>query len=210
MKGSIGATVLTRAFSTDGRRSRCRRRSIRRASPRYLYEEVAASPHVQLQFGGRVEHATFDPAEDEPARDFTNFSGSLGLLLLPNDSTTVAFSLARASRNPALEELYFHGPHAGNNAFENGDPDLESEHALGFDASLRWRGARGVRRSHLLREPDRQLHLPGADRRGRGRPAGDVLRAGRRAAAGRRVARRRPSRRRWCGSKAASTTCAAI
>jgi iron complex outermembrane receptor protein len=65
----------------------------------------------------------------------------VGLLLLPNDSTTVAFSLARAARNPALEELYFHGPHAGNNAFENGDPDLESEHALGFDASVRWRGS---------------------------------------------------------------------
>jgi iron complex outermembrane receptor protein len=53
----------------------------------------------------------------------------------------VAFSVARAARNPALEELYFHGPHAGNNAFENGDPDLQSERALGFDASVRWRGA---------------------------------------------------------------------
>jgi iron complex outermembrane recepter protein len=53
----------------------------------------------------------------------------------------VAFSVARAARNPALEELYFHGPHPGNNAFENGDPTLQSEHALGFDASLRWRGA---------------------------------------------------------------------
>jgi iron complex outermembrane recepter protein len=62
--------------------------------------------------------------------------------LLPNESTTVAFSLARAARNPALEELYFHGPHAGNNAFENGDPNLDSEHALGFDASVRWRGVR--------------------------------------------------------------------
>jgi iron complex outermembrane receptor protein len=38
--------------------------------------------------------------------------------------------------------LYFHGPHAGNNAFENGDPSLDAEHALGFDASVRWRGAR--------------------------------------------------------------------
>ena len=96
----------------------------------------------QFQFGGRVEHAKFDPAAGRGVAIFTNFSGSVGLLLLPNDSTTIAFSLARASRNPALEELYFHGPHAGNNAFENGDPNLDSEHALGFDASLRWRGAR--------------------------------------------------------------------
>lgn len=139
LKGSIGGTILTRSFSTAGEEV---------LSPAvdqngfaaYIYEEVAATPHVQFQFGGRVENGRFRPATDEPDRDFTTFSGSLGLLLLPNDSTTVAFSLARASRTPALEELYFHGPHAGNNAFENGDPNLRSEHATGFDASVRWRG----------------------------------------------------------------------
>lgn len=94
---------------------------------------------MQVQFGGRVEHASFSPKVDEPSRDFTNFSGSVGLLLLPTDRTTIAFSFARASRNPALEELYFHGPHPGNNAIENGNPNLVSEHSLGFDASLRWR-----------------------------------------------------------------------
>jgi iron complex outermembrane recepter protein len=140
MKGSIGGTVLTRSFSTEGEEV---------LSPAvdqngfaaYIYEEVAATPHVQVQFGGRVEHARFRPEADEPDRDFTTLSGSAGLLLLPTDSTTIAFSLARASRNPALEELYFHGPHAGNNAFENGDPTLQSEHATGFDASVRFRGA---------------------------------------------------------------------
>lgn len=141
MKGSIGATVLTRSFSTEGEEVLSPAVD-QKGFAAYLYEEVAASPHAQVQFGARVEQAKFTPAELEPERDFTNFSGSVGLLLLPNDSTTVAFSLARAARNPALEELYFHGPHAGNNAFENGDPDLASEHALGFDASVRWRGPR--------------------------------------------------------------------
>ena len=140
MKGSIGGTVLTRSFSAEGEEALSAPVDQNGFSA-YLYEEVAASPHVQFQFGGRVEHSSFDPAEDE-ARDFTTFSGSAGLLLLPNDSTTIAFSLARAARNPALEELYFHGPHAGNNAFENGDPNLDAEHALGFDASVRWRGSR--------------------------------------------------------------------
>jgi iron complex outermembrane recepter protein len=140
MKGSIGGTVLTRSFSTAGAESLSPPVD-QKGFAAYLYEEVAASPHAQIQFGARVERANFTPAEAEPDRDFTNFSGSAGLLLLPNDSTTVAFSLARAARNPALEELYFHGPHAGNNAFENGNPDLQSEHATGFDASVRWRGA---------------------------------------------------------------------
>jgi iron complex outermembrane receptor protein len=140
LKGSIGGTVLTRSFATDGEEVLSPAVD-QKGFAAYLYEELAATPHVQFQFGGRVENARFRPSAVEPNRDFTNFSGSLGLLLLPNDTTTVAFSLARASRNPALEELYFHGPHAGNNAFENGDADLQSEHATGFDASLRWRGA---------------------------------------------------------------------
>jgi iron complex outermembrane recepter protein len=142
MKGSIGGTFLTRAFSAEGEEALSAPVD-QKGFAAYVYEEVAASPHAQIQFGGRVEHASFDPTEDE-ARDFTTLSGSVGLLLLPNDATTIAFSLARAARNPALEELYFHGPHAGNNAFENGDPNLGSEHALGFDASLRWRAARAT------------------------------------------------------------------
>jgi iron complex outermembrane receptor protein len=140
MKGSIGGSFLTRSFSTAGEEALSPDVDQKGVSA-YIYEEVTATPHVQFQFGGRVENARFRPSVDEPDRDFTNFSGSVGLLLLPNDSTTVSFSLARASRNPALEELYYHGAHPGNNAVENGDPNLDSEHALGFDASLRWRGA---------------------------------------------------------------------
>jgi iron complex outermembrane recepter protein len=141
VKGSIGGSVLTRAFSTAGEEVLSPAVDQKGFSA-FIYEEVAASPHASIQFGGRVERAMFTPEEDEPERDFTNFSGSLGLLLRPTDAATIAFSLARAARNPALEELYYHGPHPGNAAVENGNPDLESEHALGFDASVRWRHAK--------------------------------------------------------------------
>jgi iron complex outermembrane recepter protein len=140
LKGSIGGSVLTRDFSASGEEALSPEVK-QRGVAGYVYEELSASPHVQFQFGGRVEHASFDPSADEPSRDFTNFSGSLGMLLLPSDATTIAVSFARSSRNPALEELYFHGPHAGNNAFENGDANLESEHGLGFDVSFRWHAA---------------------------------------------------------------------
>ena len=53
-----------------------------------------------------------------------------------------AVSLARAARNPALEELYFFGPHPGNFAFEIGNANLGSEKALGFDIAARWRSSR--------------------------------------------------------------------
>jgi iron complex outermembrane receptor protein len=141
LKGSFGAWALGRSFSTAGEEA-LSPPVAQRALAGFVYEEVGLNPHVSLQFGGRVEHASFTPDEPEPARDFTNVSGSVGLLLHPTEATTVALNLARAARNPALEELYFHGPHAGNFAFENGNPDLESEKALGFDLSMRWRGRR--------------------------------------------------------------------
>jgi iron complex outermembrane receptor protein len=142
LKGSIGASVLTRTFSTEGEEVLSPEVD-QKGYATYLYEELTGS-HASLQLGGRVEHAAFTPKADEIARDFTNFSGSVGLLLTPNDATTIAFSLASASRNPALEELYFHGPHGGNFAFENGNSSLDSEHSLGFDASVRARGPRAT------------------------------------------------------------------
>ena len=103
------------------------------------------SPHATLQFGGRLDRTSYEPNGGLRARDFTEFSGSLGLLIKPRaakDNFVVALNLARAARYPALEELYYFGPHPGNLAFEIGNDRLEAEHALGFDLSLRGRGDR--------------------------------------------------------------------
>jgi iron complex outermembrane receptor protein len=142
LKGSLGGWVLDRAFSAEGAEA---------LSPpvdqggfaAFLYEELTW-PHVTVQFGGRVDRTQFTPL-DEAERDFTNVSGSFGLLLRPaaaNDNLTIAASLARAARNPALEELFFFGMHSGNFALEVGNPSLVSEKALGFDLSLRVRWPR--------------------------------------------------------------------
>ena len=143
LSGTIGGWVLRRDFSAAGEEALSPPVK-ERAAALFVYEELAWS-HATFQFGARVNHVSFDPEEDLPSRDFTDVSGSIGLLLRPaaaNDRLTIAVSLARASRNPALEELYFFGPHPGNFAFEAGNPNLESEHALGFDVALRWRKPR--------------------------------------------------------------------
>ncbi|MGE4055632.1 MAG: TonB-dependent receptor, partial [Vicinamibacterales bacterium] len=142
LTGSAGAWALDRAFDAEGAEAL--------APPvdqtgiaAFFYEELTW-PHVTLQFGGRVDRASFAPA-GEPKRSFTNGSGSVGLLITPpaaSDRLTVALSVARAARNPALEELFFFGEHHGNFAIEVGNPDLASERAIGFDASLRWRSSR--------------------------------------------------------------------
>jgi len=142
MKGSIGAWVLDRAFDAVGDEALSPAVD-QRGFAAFLYEEVTW-PHVTLQFGGRIDRTNYEP-NGEAKRDFTSGSGSVGLLFRPaaaDDRVTIAVSAARAGRNPAIEELFYFGPHPGNFAFEIGNPDLQPEHALGFDVSLRWRGAR--------------------------------------------------------------------
>jgi iron complex outermembrane receptor protein len=142
LKGSVGAWVLDRAFDAVGEEALSPAID-QQGFAAFAYEELEW-PHVTVEFGGRIDRTSYDPAGEE-SRDFTSGSGSVGLLFRPaaaDDRLTIAVSAARAARNPALEELFYFGAHPGNFAFEVGNPNLEPEHALGFDLSLRWRGAR--------------------------------------------------------------------
>ena len=143
LAGSIGGWFLNREFSAEGAEALSPPVDQQTAAA-FLYEELTW-PHFSLQFGGRVDRTSFEPQGSLPTRAFTEFSGSVGALIRPraaNDNFVIAASLARAARNPALEELYFFGPHPGNLTFEIGNPDLKSERALGFDLSLRGRSSR--------------------------------------------------------------------
>jgi iron complex outermembrane receptor protein len=140
LSGTIGGGGMLRAFSSTGEEA---------LSPpvdqgnlaAFTYQELTW-PHLTLQFGVRYDHTWFSPGGGLRPRAFDNLSGSAGVLLRPSDSTTVAVSVARAVRPPALEELYFFGPHPGNYAFEIGNPDLEPERNLGVDVAFRWRQPR--------------------------------------------------------------------
>jgi iron complex outermembrane recepter protein len=141
--GSVGAWFLSRAFEAIGEEALSPPVD-QQAYAAFLYEEVE-SPHATLQFGGRFDRTSYRPDQGLRPRDFNEFSGSVGLLLKPkaaNDNFVVALSVAQASRYPALEELYYFGPHPGNLAFEVGNEDLDAEHGLGFDLSLRGRANR--------------------------------------------------------------------
>ncbi|MBA3270511.1 MAG: TonB-dependent receptor [Acidobacteria bacterium] len=144
LSGTVGGSFLNRAFNAVGEEALAPPVD-QRGGAVFLYEELVW-PHVTVQFGGRIDRTVFEPNGSVlPRREFTEFSSSAGLLLRPaaaNDNFVIALSLARAARNPALEELYFFGAHPGNFAFEIGNPDLGAERALGFDASLRARTGR--------------------------------------------------------------------
>ena len=137
LTGTVGASGYLRSFEAVGAEA---------LSPpveqdvfsAFTYQEVAWS-HATLQFGGRYDYAGYSPEGGLRPRQFNNVSFSLGSLFRPTEASTLALSFARAARNPALEELYFFGVHAGNFSFEIGNDDLDSEVSYGVDVSYRVR-----------------------------------------------------------------------
>ncbi len=146
LQGTFGLWLLDRDYSSAGEEALAPP-TTQNSFAGFVYEEMNFR-HLSLQFGGRLDHTSFDPdgaaidRDDVIPRDFTEFSGSVGVLGYLRDDLTLAVNFARAARNPSLEELYNLGPHPGNFAFEIGDPNLPTEVGYGFDVSLRYRGAR--------------------------------------------------------------------
>ena len=176
--------------------------------PAFFYEELTW-PHVTFQFGAPGEPCVVRSRRGSPVQGFYGHI-RIGRVALPScrradDKVTIAVSLARAARNPALEELYFFGPHPGNFAFEIGNPDLGSEKALGFDVALRWRAPRISGEicyfrnridDYIFRNPiseeefdERFGHAGGRGRRGTRRVPVHRIRRGQQPAAGLRRAR---------------------
>ncbi|MGV3708462.1 MAG: TonB-dependent receptor [Gemmatimonas sp.] len=119
----------------------------------FLYEELPLTrgdntDHApQLQFGARVDHfgVTTKPQDaDEVDRfgpstksTFNNVSGSLGVSIPLNTSTSLTANVARGFRAPTVEELYANGFHAAVGTFDVGNPNLKPEQSTGMEAGVR-------------------------------------------------------------------------
>lgn len=136
LSGTIGIWGLHRKYDTIGEEALAPL-TTQNSFALFGYEELAWE-HVKLQFGGRLDHTGYAPVGLE-ARDFTGFSGSVGILADVAPKTVLAANYALAYRAPALEELYNNGPHVGNLSFEIGNARLERELGNGFDLALRHR-----------------------------------------------------------------------
>jgi iron complex outermembrane receptor protein len=97
----------------------------------------------RVEGGTRIEFNKLSAAEDEDLgtpstkRDFTTFSGSLGAAYDFSPGWRAGGTLSYSSRAPSIDELFANGPHAGTQAFEVGNPDLDTERSISFEASLR-------------------------------------------------------------------------
>ena len=161
LKGSLGALVSRSRVRCARRRGAVAgRRSARLRGVRVR----GSSPGRTSRCSSAAASSTRATSRDgETARSFTTGSGSLGLLFRPagaDDRVTVALSLARAARNPALEELFYFGT-APRQLRVRGRQSRAAPRArarLRRVAALA-RPAR-VRRGDLLPQRHSRLHLP--------------------------------------------------
>ncbi|MBL8291544.1 MAG: TonB-dependent receptor [Bryobacterales bacterium] len=91
----------------------------------------------RLQFGGRVETNRYAPQAGLAPRNFTGFSGSTGINVPLWFGGAFVANYTHSYRAPALEELYYRGPHVGNLTYEVGNANLRGEQGNGVDFSLR-------------------------------------------------------------------------
>jgi iron complex outermembrane receptor protein len=147
--GVLGASGHGRRFSAVGEESFLQ--PVRsRGSALFLVEEARAGDW-RVELGGRLERERHRPDAGTglPERSFspTTWSGGATWTFVPGYS--VAATLTRAQRAPAIEELYANGPHAATATFEVGDNALRLESSRNLDVSLRkaagaWRWKAGV------------------------------------------------------------------
>ena len=114
----------------------------------YAYEQVSLSERWRLLAGARVDlrrlsaDSNTDLALASQRRDYTAWSGDVGLVFRPAERLAFSVNAGRAWRAPTLFELFTDGPHPGEARFEVGQAALEPEAGFNLDASIRWQSSR--------------------------------------------------------------------
>jgi outer membrane receptor protein involved in Fe transport len=86
--------------------------------------------------GDRVETRNEGGFFGDRSTEYSALSGYAALTLGPFQDVTTSLQVARGFRDPLLSDRYFRGP--SGRGFITGNPDLEPETSLQYDASVRW------------------------------------------------------------------------
>ncbi len=100
----------------------------------FTVREYETGP-LLLQVAGRYEHTNTEAKTVGLERSFDTFSVSAGAGFEATENIFFGVNLYRTERAPAPEELFSDGPHLATNAYEIGDPDLDTEVALGVEVT---------------------------------------------------------------------------
>ena len=98
---------------------------------------LRAEAGLRVEFSRLNAQADADLATAAASRRFTTLSGSLGGSYEFSPGWRGGLSASSSGRAPSIDELFANGPHAGTQAFEIGNPDLDPERSLSIEASIR-------------------------------------------------------------------------
>lgn len=101
-------------------------------------QEFGTGP-FQLELAARGEFTEVEDQVNRIARDYDTFSGAVGFIYESDEALRAGVNLSRVERAPSAEELFSNGPHIATQAFEIGDPNLETESAWGVEGFVRGR-----------------------------------------------------------------------
>jgi iron complex outermembrane receptor protein len=146
IEGAIGASGLFKQYAATGEEALTPAADTK-SFGLFLFEQMPlgqATEHgVNLQFGARldtysIESKAGDPKFGSPrSRDFTAFSGSLGVTIPFGPQASLGVNVARAFRAPTVEELFSNAFHAAEGAYDVGNPDLDPETNNGIEGVYR-------------------------------------------------------------------------
>ncbi len=114
----------------------------------FTYQEIPLSDRWRLQAGLRIDALYTSALANEifPDADAStssvNLTGSVGLNYRPASNVEIGGQLARAHRNPMVEELFADGPHLCSGVYELGNKELRDEVGHGLDLFMRWTTSR--------------------------------------------------------------------
>lgn len=90
-----------------------------------------------LEAAGRYERTEVGSSPLGIDRGFNAYSAALGASYEFAPQVKAGLNLSRAERAPSAEELFSNGPHIATQAFEIGDPTLDTEKSIGAEAYVR-------------------------------------------------------------------------
>lgn len=105
----------------------------------FTFQEIPVSNRWRMQAGlrGDIQYtkalANHIFPDVNQSRSAVNLTGSVGVNYRPTQHIEIGGQLARALRNPTVEELFADGPHLCSGVYEVGSTDLKDEIGLGAD-----------------------------------------------------------------------------
>jgi iron complex outermembrane receptor protein len=135
LRGSTGVQFLHRDFFAVGAEAYIAPNLTDQVAI-FTLQEFGTGP-FQIEAAARAEFTTVEAQTLGIERDYDTVSGALGLVYEGVEGVRIGLNGSRAERAPSAEELFSNGPHIATQAFEIGDPDLDTERAWGLEAYAR-------------------------------------------------------------------------